>query len=108
MKNWRNDGEAIHRPSGPVTAANNPIRKEPETLTKSVPHGNVWPTVLAINPEAHQRARLPNPPPKNIHHAFHIDVFMPYCLHLSKKSLSKIEKLWLVLLRSSDINELLT
>jgi hypothetical protein len=46
--------------------------KEPLTFTTSVPQGKVWPMVLAIQPEAPHRAKLPRPPPIKIHSAFHI------------------------------------
>jgi hypothetical protein len=72
MKNWRNAGEAVHRPCGPLIVKNKPMTKEPLTLTTKVPQGNVSPMVLAIQPENHQRPRLPRPPPTNIHNAFHI------------------------------------
>src|SRR5690348_3611554 len=72
MKNCRNPAEASQRPSGPVTVANRPIMNDPVILTTSVPQGNVSPTLLATQPENHQRARLPRPPPIKIHNAFHI------------------------------------
>src|ERR1035441_6687960 len=72
MKNWRKVDDAIHLPSGPVAVANSPMTNEPVTLMTNVPQGKVSPTLLAINPEAPHRARLPKPPPTNIHSAFHI------------------------------------
>src|SRR4051812_8546785 len=77
MKNCRNVAGASHRPSGPVTVANKPIIKEPVTFTISVPHGKVSPNLFATIPDAPQRARLPNPPPTNIHSAFHINPTRP-------------------------------
>src|SRR5215469_8950190 len=73
MKNWRKVGEASQRPSGPVTVAKTPITKQPEMLTMMVPQGKVSPTAVAIQPETPQRAKLPRPPPTNIHNAFHIN-----------------------------------
>src|SRR5437899_3880242 len=72
MKNWRNEAGASHRPSGPVIVAKSPITKQPETFTTSVPQGNVWPTLLAMKPETHHRAKVPSPPPTKIHSAFSI------------------------------------
>ena len=72
MKNWRNAEEASQRPWGPVMVENRPMTKDPLTFTSNVPQGNVCPTVLAIQPENHQRPRLPRPPPINIQSAFHI------------------------------------
>src|ERR1043166_878908 len=73
MKNCRIVAGASHLPSGPVTVAKTPMMNEPVTFTSSVPHGNVSPTLFATNPDAPQRARLPNPPPTNIQNAFHMD-----------------------------------
>lgn len=72
IKNCRNEAGASHRPSGPVAVANSPMTNEPVTFTERVPHGNVSPTRVAMNADAHHRARLPNPPPTKIHSAFHI------------------------------------
>jgi hypothetical protein len=49
------------------------MTKDPEMFTINVPHGNVSPNLFATSPDAPQRARLPNPPPTNIHSAFHIN-----------------------------------
>src|SRR5690242_17468158 len=72
MKNWRNAEEASQRPWGPVIVENSPMTKDPLTFTSNVPQGNVSPTVLATQPENHQRPKLPRPPPMNIQTAFHI------------------------------------
>ena len=77
MKNCRKVEDAIHRPSGPVAVAKSPITNEPETLMTNVPQGKVSPTLLAMKPEAPHRARLPKPPPTNIHSAFHINPTAP-------------------------------
>jgi hypothetical protein len=53
------------------------MANEPVTLMTNVPHGKVWPTRLAMKPEAPHRARLPKPPPTNIHSAFHINPTPP-------------------------------
>src|SRR5260370_42365637 len=48
------------------------MMKEPEMFPRSVPNEKVSPTVLAIHPENHHRAKLPSPPPIKIQSAFHI------------------------------------
>src|SRR5215468_5173540 len=73
MKNCRNVSLASHLPSGSVAVANKPITNEPEMFTINVPHGNVSPNLFATKPDTPQRARLPKPPPTNIHSAFHIN-----------------------------------
>ena len=82
MKNWRKVEDAIHRPSGPVAVANQPMTNEPVTLMTNVPQGKVSPTRLAIKPEAPHRARLPRPPPTKIHSAFHINPTAPRLMAL--------------------------
>jgi hypothetical protein len=77
MKNCRNEAGAIHRPSGPVAVANSPMMNEPVTFTQSVPQGKVSPNLLAMRPEAPHRAKLPKPPPTNIHSALHINPTPP-------------------------------
>src|ERR1035441_1119952 len=77
MMNWRKVEEAIHRPSGPVAVANHPMTNDPETLMTNVPQGKVSPTRFAMKPEAPHRAKLPKPPPTNIHSAFHINPTPP-------------------------------
>src|SRR5262245_51944551 len=65
MKNcWRNQTGRSHRPSGPVKVAKKPITKDPETLTSSVPQGNVSPKCRATIPDNQKRATLPKAPPK--------------------------------------------
>src|SRR6266581_2264664 len=51
ITNWRVVEPTKTRPSGPVSAAKNPMMKEPTTFTMSVPHGNVAPKYLAATPE---------------------------------------------------------
>src|SRR5690242_19847256 len=53
------------------------MTNEPETFTTSVPQGKVSPKRLAIRPDTPHRARLPSPPPMNIHNAFHINPTLP-------------------------------
>jgi len=77
MKNCRNVAGASHRPSGPVAVANSPMTNEPETLMQSVPQGKVSPILLAMKPEAPHLAKLPRPPPTNIHSALHISPTPP-------------------------------
>src|SRR5438046_8332857 len=77
MTNSRKVAGASHLPSGPVSPANNPMINEPLTFTTSVPQGNVSPKAFAIKPERPHRARLPRPPPRKIHSAFHISPTAP-------------------------------
>src|SRR5947209_18765668 len=82
MKNSRNVGLASHRPSGPVAVSNSPMTKHPDIFTMIVPHGNVSPNLFATSPDTPHRARLPNPPPTNIHSAFHIIPTSPISMTL--------------------------
>src|SRR5947199_8904794 len=63
MKNWRKFGLAQIRPSGPVSAAKNPITNEPLMFTNKVPAGNVSPNFCAIAPEIQKRPTDPSAPP---------------------------------------------
>src|SRR5688500_15386158 len=76
MKNSRVVGLTRRRPSVPVKVAKNPIRNDPVTLIRSVPHGKVSPKRLATHPEAQKRAM----PPRALPIAIHAYVFMetPY------------------------------
>ena len=59
MTNWRVRLPANMRPSGPVSVAKNPMRKEPATLTMIVPQGKVSPKSRAATPEHQKRATPP-------------------------------------------------
>lgn len=67
MKKGRQAAPAIHRPSGPVSAAKTPMMKEPLTLTRMVPHGMDSPRRCAMTPENQNRATLPSAPPRATH-----------------------------------------
>src|ERR1041385_6651306 len=77
MKNCRKLAGANQRPSSPASVANSPMTNEPDTFTTSAPQGKVSPKRLAIRPDPPHRARLPRPPPMNIHNAFHINPTLP-------------------------------
>ena len=59
----RRTGDASRGPSGPVSPANNPMTREPSTLTASVPQGNVLCVASAIQVDIAYLKALPIAPP---------------------------------------------
>ena len=60
MTNCRPAGLTSRRPSGAVSAANDPITNEPTTLTKPVAHRARW-SIEACRPSRHRSACSPRP-----------------------------------------------